>query len=296
MSCTSFVSHRIWLCRAAKKLKSDNSFAGCRLLSSSAVDGNILKVERNESSGVLTLTLNRPKQRNALSRALLEALREQLSLAAENPKDVRAVILQGEGPVFSAGHDLRELVADPENPAIVFELCSEVMQLLPNVPQPTVAAVEGLATAAGCQLAAACDMVIGSPDSGYCTPGARSIGLFCHTPAVPIVRSVGIKRALDMLYTGRVVSSQEALSYGLVTRLAENPREEAAKIASQVASFSACAVQPGKRTLYQQAGAATIEDAYEIASQAMLINLETKDAIYGIKSFISKKKPEWEHR
>ena len=262
----------------------------------SAEDTRVLKVDQTE--GVLTLTLNRPKQRNALNRSLLEALKAELEQASRVPHGIRAVVIQGEGnAAFSSGHDLKELISlDKEQQRDLFLLCSDVMQLLPNIPQPTIGAVEGLATAAGCQLAAACDLVVGNPMSGYATPGATTIGLFCHTPAVPLVRSIGMKRAMDMLYTGRTITAPEALQYGLITHIAANPRREAAKLARHIALHSASALQSGKRNLYKQASADSLKAAYDIATPAMIKNLETTDAKTGIAAFLQKKPtPEWKH-
>lgn len=261
--------------------------------------GRDLLVEQGQTNGVLTLTLNRARQRNALSRSLLELLHTELEEAAKAPHDIRAIILQAEGNVFSSGHDLKELRnATQSEQKDVFELCSEVMQLLPSIPQPTIGAVDGLAIAAGCQLVASCDLVVGNPMSGYATPGAKTIGLFCHTPGVPLVRCIGLKKALDMLYTGRTITAFEALQYGLITHVAANPRREALKIAGQIASQSASAMQSGKHILYQQAERSTLEEAYEVASQAMLDNMQTNDAQEGIDAFIEKRDgvPEWKHK
>ncbi len=252
-----------------------------------------------EQDGILTLTLNRPKQRNALNGALLESLRVQLETASQVPRDIRVVVIQSQGnnAVFSSGHDLKEMMSlGGDGQRDLLQLCSHVMQLLPSIPQPTIAAVDGLATAAGCQLVAACDLAIGNPMSGYSTPGATTIGLFCHTPAVPLVRCIGLKRALEMLYTGRTITAPEALQYGLITSLAANPRRQAAKLAHKLAGQSAGAMQAGKQIFYQQASAENLEKAYDLADQGMLQNLQTEDAKAGIESFLQKTaKPEWIH-
>jgi enoyl-CoA hydratase/carnithine racemase len=250
-----------------------------------------------DQNGVLTLTLNRPKQRNALNLSMLESLRNELDYAATVPREIRVVVLQAEGLVFSSGHDLKELMfLDKAGQQHIFELCSTVMQLLTTIPQPTIGAVAGLATAAGCQLVAACDLVVGSPRSGYATPGAKTIGLFCHTPGVPLVRCIGLKKALDMLYTGRTITASEALQYGLITHIAANPRREALKLAEQIAGQSSCAMQSGKRAFYQQAEAESLKSAYQLASAAMLENLQTKDAQQGIECFVQKRGVvDWKH-
>lgn len=253
----------------------------------------------NEDNGVLTLTLNRPRQRNALDKKLLQAFKSELDRASVSPKDIRAVVIQSvKGcPVFSSGHDLKEMMAvDSSEQADLYALCGTITGLLPALPQPTIAAVDGLATAAGLQLVAACDLVVANPTSTFSTPGAKSIGLFCHTPAVSLVRSVGLKQALDMVFTGRPVSAQEALQFGLVTQLAEDPQKDAAELAQLIASKSAAAVQAGKRTLYSQASARSLKTAYEIATDAMIGNLQTSDAKSGIGAFLRKEpQPIWKH-
>jgi len=241
------------------------------------------------TNGVLTLTLNRPRQRNALNGSLLTSLHRELETAGKIPEDIRVILLQAEGRVFSSGHDIKELMnLDKAGQGQMFELCSEVMQLLVDIPQPTICAVEGLAVAAGCQLVASCALVVGDPRSGYATPGAKTIGLFCHTPAVPLVRCIGLKKALDMLYTGRTITASEALQYGLITHTAANPRREAMKLAEDIASQSTFAMQSGKRTFYQQVEAQSLKGAYQIASTAMVENLQTKDTQYGLESFLRK--------
>jgi enoyl-CoA hydratase/carnithine racemase len=270
--------------------------------SSSSTSAALLHSVKDEY-GVLTLSLNRPEQRNALNRPLLELLQQEL-LQASTSSDVRAIVLRSEGPDFSSGHDLKELSStflneeeessSEEEQLELFRLCSDVMKILPSMPQPTICAVQGLATAAGCQLVAACDLAIANPKSGFCTPGV-TLGLFCHTPAVPLVRCVGIKRAMHMLYTGQVITAQEALDYGLITQIKGNARKEAQKVAQQLASQSACAIQLGKRTLHEQASASCLDEAYEIASRAMVENLKYRDARHGIESFLEKKPPTWKH-
>ncbi len=248
-------------------------------------------------NGVLTLTLNRPEQRNALNVSLLESMLKELESAASVPRDIRAIVLQAEGRVFSSGHDLKELMSlDQAGQQHIFDLCSTVMQRLTSIPQPTICAVEGLATAAGCQLVAACDLVVGDPRSGYATPGGTTIGLFCHTPGVPLVRCIGLKKALDMLYTGRTITASEAVQYGLITHVAANPRREASKLAAQIAGQSACAMQSGKQIFYRQTEAESLKAAYQLASAAMVENLQTKDATEGINAFVGKREcMEWKH-
>jgi enoyl-CoA hydratase/carnithine racemase len=280
----------------------------------------VLLSNLDTTTGVLTLTLNRPRQHHALNLALLEALHRELSSAANNRGDIRAVVIESSGPVFSSGHDLKELIVTPTTTTTtrkIFQTCRQVMQLLSNnnseeaIPQPTIASVQGLATAAGFQLAAACDLVLATPGAQFATPGVSSIGLFCHTPAVELVRcTVGPKVALDMLYTGRILSAEEALRHGLVSRIIAGGeselRDATHELARAIASRSAPAMQLGKRTVYkqqqiqqqqQQQQPNSRHDAYEIATQAMLDNLEMEDAKAGIDAFLNKQpSPEWKHK
>lgn len=281
-----------------------------RWMSSSTVtdDDETPLLQRLDSNGILTLTLNRPKQRNALNRKLLEALHTTLKDAGnsiDTADPVRVVILQSHGYVFSSGHDLKELSALSTNNngsnnknAIreLFDLCSDTMQLLQTIPQPTICAVEGLATAAGCQLAASCDVVVASSLASFQTPGV-TLGLFCHTPAVPLVRCIGRKQAMDMLLTGRALSANEALAHGLVSRLAKDAQKEAAKIAKTIATErSAAVLRMGKGVFYQQEAMNDIRDAYDVASAAMAKNMEMHDAMHGINCFLEKKIPEFQDK
>jgi enoyl-CoA hydratase/carnithine racemase len=266
-----------------------------------------LLLQTLDSHGILTLTLNRPKQRNALNRALLQSLHNALKDVAKSVEDraldmVQVVVLQSHGSVFSSGHDLKELSAlsksnDDKN-AIqeLFDLCSDTMQLFQTIPQPTICAVQGLATAAGCQLVASCDIVVASSLASFQTPGV-TLGLFCHTPAVPLVRCIGRKQAMDMLLTGRALSANEALSHGLVSRLAEDAPKEAAKIAKTIATERSGAVlRMGKQIFYQQAAKCDIRDAYNVTSAAMIKNMELYDARHGIECFLEKKEPKFQDK
>ncbi|KAL3921396.1 MAG: hypothetical protein SGILL_002770 [Bacillariaceae sp.] len=263
-----------------------------------------------DENGVLTLTLNRPKQRNALNRELLESLHGSLTSAAENSvanssnskttdNPVRVVVLQSHGYIFSSGHDIKELHGLKDDTAAIqdlFELCTETMLAFSKIPQPTICAVEGLATAAGCQLVASCDVVVASSLASFSTPGGSNIGLFCHTPATPLSRAIGSKQALDMLYTGRELSANEALTHGLVSRLAKDAQKEAAKMAKQIATqTSAATTAMGKRVFHQQHQAScSVEDAYKVATQAMVDNMELEDAKHGIDAFLKKEKPDFQ--
>ncbi|HZR80617.1 MAG TPA: enoyl-CoA hydratase [Candidatus Binatia bacterium] len=246
--------------------------------------------------GVLRLVLDRPAQRNALSAELLGALEAALRDAARDPA-VRAIVIAGNGPAFSAGHDLREIAngssADTDE---VFRRCSIVMQLLHEVPQPTVARVHGIATAAGCQLVAACDLAVAAASATFATPGVR-IGLFCSTPAVPLVRAIGRKRALEMLFTGAPIDARTALEWGLVNRVVPDVELDRSidELVAPILAASAHAVALGKQTFYRQVDRPEHE-AYEVASETMCVNAADDDAHEGIAAFLGKRSPTWKRR
>lgn len=255
----------------------------------------ILQERRND--GVALITLDRPKARNALSLAMLEAL----AAALRASEDARCVVLAANGPAFSAGHDLRELTAAREEAdggraftARTMALCSRVMQQVVNHPVPVIAAVEGIATAAGCQLVASCDMAVATPGSKFCTPGV-DIALFCSTPAVAVSRAIPRKAAMEMLLTGRMVGAEEAKDLGLINRLAEDARGAALELAAQVAARSAVTIRLGKRGFLEQAGL-PLAEAYDAASAVMVENMMAADAAEGIGAFLGKRAPHWQDR
>lgn len=240
---------------------------------------------------VAILTLNHPEKRNALSQAMLTALREHLSRIGKDSQ-IRVVILRASGPVFSSGHDLRELQDCPaETCAAIFALCTEVMEAIRLLPQPVIAQVQGLATAAGCQLVATCDLVVASETAAFATPGVK-IGLFCTTPAVALSRAVSPKKALEMLFTGTPISAQEAERIGLINRVvpAERLADETLQLAHQVASAAGPILALGKRAFYRQI---TLDRpaAYELAQQVMVENAQLAEARDGIKAFLEKRPP-----
>lgn len=246
-----------------------------------------------DAHGVATLTLNNPERRNALSSPTLEALERLLGEIADD-YDVRVVVLRSEGPVFSSGHDLNELVnGDAEDYTAVFEACTRVMEAIRLLPKPVIAQVQGLATAAGCQLVATCDIAVAADTAAFATPGVQ-IGLFCTTPGVAVARSVMPKKAMEMLLTGRAISAQEALEFGLISRIAsaDELEEQVTQLARQVASASAHTLALGKAAFYQQ-----IEmdrpAAYQFASKVMVDNLLADDAKEGISAFLEKRQPVW---
>lgn len=248
---------------------------------------------RVEEDGVVTrLTMDRPDRRNALSTGMMTELTEALRAAAG-----RVVVIAGEGPAFSAGHDLAELqAADPAEAERIFATCTELMTTVQSVDQPVIARVHGVATAAGCQLVAACDLAVAEAGARFATPGVR-IGLFCSTPMVPLARAVGPKRALEMLFTGDLVDAATAEAWGLVNRVvpAERLDDEVAALAQRIAEASPMVLALGKRTFYAQAAMAQAE-AYELAGATMCANLDTHDAREGISAFLEKRTPTWSGR
>jgi enoyl-CoA hydratase/carnithine racemase len=259
-------------------------------------------VLREHSGGITLLTLNRPDLRNSLSEAMLSALGEAFVAIAHDPK-VRAVVIAANGPVFCAGHDLKELTAhrnDADRGRAYFlhvmETCSALMQSIIRLPQPVIAAVQGTATAAGCQLVASCDLAVASSLAGFCTPGV-DIGLFCSTPMVALTRNVARKHAMDMLLTGDTVSAEHAARIGLVNRVVSpgTEREHAIKLARQIAAKSAMAVRLGKEAFYRQSEMG-LSDAYRFASHVMVENMLRYDAAEGIGAFLEKRPPKWEDR
>nr|WP_256336775.1 enoyl-CoA hydratase [Belnapia rosea] len=263
---------------------------------------NTPPVTRRDEGAVAILTLDRPTARNSLSRAMLSALQAALDGVAAD-RAIRAVVLAAEGPAFCAGHDLKEITArraDPDGGAAFFAdtmaACSAVMQAVVALPQPVVAAVQGIATAAGCQLAASCDLVIAASTAKFCTPGV-DIGLFCSTPGVALARAVPRKSAMEMLLLGEMVPAEEAQRMGLVNRVVapEAVLPAALDLAGRIAARSAVAVQMGKRGFNTQA-ALPLAEAYDAAGRVMVENLLAEDAAEGIGAFVAKRRPEWRHR
>lgn len=245
-------------------------------------------------NGVTTLTLNRPDRRNAMSTALLSEFEEVLEALNSN-NSVKVVILTGSGPVFSAGHDLAELRSEPafDQHHALFQLCSRVMTSINALPQPVIAKVHGVATAAGCQLVATCDLAIASTDAKFATPGV-SIGLFCTTPAVALGRAVGRKQAMEMLLTGDMIDAETALGYGLVNRVVSPADLDATvmALATSIAGRSSETIAVGKRTFYEQIDM-DLTDAYAHASEVMAKNMMSADAEEGIDAFLEKRDPVW---
>lgn len=246
---------------------------------------------------VTRLALNRPERRNALSLALMREMLEALDTVAADP-DARVLVISGNGPAFSAGHDLAEMQAtnDAGFYEDLFSTCVRLMTRLHEIPQPVIARVHGVATAAGCQLVAACDLAIAAADARFATPGVN-IGLFCSTPMVPVARSVGRKRALEMLFTGEMIDAATALDWGLVNRVVEPDALDAAvdELAARIAQASGYVLGLGKRAFYGQdqlpEGA-----AYDIACPVMVDNAQAADAHEGMAAFLEKRAPTWPSR
>jgi enoyl-CoA hydratase/carnithine racemase len=255
---------------------------------------------REDQGAVAILTLNRPDARNSLSEALLEALGHELDAIAADRR-LRAVILTASGPAFSAGHDLKELTAHRQDAdrgrayfKLIMVMCSAVMQRIIRLPQPVIAAVQGTATAAGCQLVASCDLAVAASSAKFATPGVN-IGLFCSTPMVALSRNVARKHAMEMLLTGDMIDAEEAVRIGLINRAAApgTERDEALKLAKQIAAKSSATVKIGKEAFYRQLEM-TLSNAYDYAAEVMVENMLTRDAEEGVSAFIEKRQPKWD--
>jgi enoyl-CoA hydratase/carnithine racemase len=244
-------------------------------------------------AGVVRLTLNRPEKRNALSHDLLGRLFQALEQIAAD-REARVVVLAANGPAFCAGHDLGEMVGRSEGEyRDLFRVCSDVMQGLRRLPQPVIARVHGLATAAGCQLVAACDLAVAVDAASFATPGVR-IGLFCTTPMVPLVRAVPPKVALEMLFTGKPISAQRAYEVGLINRVvpAGGLDDAVQELVDAVLASSPLTLKLGKAAFYDQLALGEPE-AYHRATEVMTDNALRRDAQEGMSAFLQKRRPEW---
>jgi enoyl-CoA hydratase/carnithine racemase len=240
-----------------------------------------------------TITLNRPDKRNALSRALMGEVLDALDELGRD-RDVQAIVLEGSGPAFSAGHDLGEMVGQRlDFYQEIFDLCTRMMERIHRVPQPVIAKVNGIATAAGCQLVASCDLVVATETSRFATPGVR-IGLFCSTPMVPLSRCIGRKRAMEMLLTGQPIDARTAADWGLVNQVV--PEEEldasVAALVEQITRSSPLVIGIGKEAFYEQI---ELDEhrAYDLTKAVMAMNALAGDAQEGICAFLEKRTPAW---
>ena len=257
-------------------------------------------VRRDDADGVATLTLDAPASRNALGLAMIEALTAAFEAIAADPA-VRVVVLAGDGPALSSGHDLREIRAHRNDPdrgaeydAALMARCAALMQAIVALPKPVIAAVEGVATAAGCQLVAACDLAIAGEKARFALPGVN-IGLFCSTPLVAVGRAISRKAAMEMALTGALYTAAQAERFGLVNRVVPEGRalREAQALAREIGERSAATIAIGKRAFYAQIEA-PLSDAYALASKAMIENLAHPDSAEGIGAFLDKRAPKWE--
>jgi enoyl-CoA hydratase/carnithine racemase len=255
------------------------------------MDKPVVEFERQGDIGFVTLV--NPEKRNVMSRAAMRQVIEQLD-QCEADGLVKCVILRAEGPVFSAGHDLGEVIdsTDAERESL-FALCTQMMQKVRELSVPVIAQVQGLATAAGCQLAATCDLIVASEDAAFATPGIK-IGLFCSTPAVAVSRVIGAKKAMEMLLTADPVPAREAERIGLVNRVV--PREQLAQatleLAKKIASASPYTIGLGKRAFYEQLEL-DVPSAYAATEKIMVENAKAPDAIEGMKAFLERREPRW---
>jgi len=246
----------------------------------------------DEGDVVTAITLNRADRRNALSLELMRELQAALEQA-----NGRVVVIAGAGPAFSAGHDLTELVAcEGDDAAELFDTCASLMTTVQSIPQPVIAKVHGVATAAGCQLVASCDLAIAETGARFATPGVR-IGLFCSTPMVPLTRAIGPKRAMQMLLTGDLIDAATAVEWGLVNDAVPPEELDSAvdALADHIAEASPMVLALGKRTFYEQVGMPQV-DAYTLAAKVMTENAGTDDAHEGISAFLEKRRPTWTGR
>ena len=254
---------------------------------------------REDRGPIAHLTLNRPDARNALSEELMSDLQSQIDDISPS-LSIRATVIAGNGPVFCAGHDIRQMEnrrGDADGGKAYFKArfkqSSMLMQSIIRCPKPVIAAVEGTATAAGCQLVATCDLAVAGEDAKFCTPGVH-IGLFCSTPAVAIARNVGRKRAMEMLLLGEMISAEDAREFGLVNRLVPEARvlEEALNMATLIASKSLPVMAMGKQAFYEQFDPG-LAKSYDRATRAMVENMMLEDAREGLGAFLEKRAPNW---
>jgi enoyl-CoA hydratase/carnithine racemase len=249
---------------------------------------------REDHGAVAWLTLNRPQQRNALSVGLMAELDAALAAAGADP-EIRVIVIAANGPAFCAGHDLREIRANPgaDAYAALFAQCSELMQRIVRLPKPVIARVHGIATAAGCQLVASCDLAIAADSARFATPGVN-IGLFCSTPMVALSRNVARKQAMEMLLTGEMIPASRALEIGLINRIAPEAEldEAVTGLAEAIAAKSPLTVAIGKEAFYRQAEM-PLDEAYRYAAEVMTRNMLARDAGEGIDAFLQKRTPSW---
>lgn len=258
---------------------------------------NALVLRHDREDGLTTLTLNRPDQFNSLSKAMLDALRTELDAIAAD-ESVRVVVIAGAGKAFCAGHDLKEMRANHSKAFMqaLFRQCGDLMLAITRMPQPVIARVHGIATAAGCQLVSMCDLAVAADVARFAVSGIN-VGLFCSTPAVGLARNLGRKAALEMLLTGEFIDAMEAKAKGLVNRVvpADALDAEVERLAQAIIAKSAVAVRTGKGMFYRQLEMGLTE-AYEYAGEVMACNMMSEDAAEGIDAFMQKRPPQYRGR
>jgi len=251
-------------------------------------------VLRNDENGISNLIINRPTSYNALSISCMEALIEEINKVSDDPS-VKVLILSGSGKGFCAGHDLKEMRGNPERDFYekIFDTCSKLMMSIINCPKPVIAKVHGIATAAGCQLVATCDLAVADENARFATPGVN-IGLFCSTPMVGLSRNVTRKHAMEMLLTGDFISAERAYEIGLINRVVtfEELDDAANDLAQKIASKSPLTLKIGKKAFYEQLDK-DLKSAYEYCSRVMVENMMARDAEEGIDAFLEKRNPVW---
>ncbi|QBJ96328.1 enoyl-CoA hydratase [Rhodococcus sp. ABRD24] len=254
-----------------------------------------VRIEIDPKTGIGTILLDRPDQRNPLSTNMMRAVTTTLRDMADDER-VRVVVLRASGPVFSAGHDLSEMIDRTiEDERVVFDVCTEMMDTVQAIPQPVIAAVQGPAIAAGCQLAASCDLVVASKAAVFGTPGVR-IGLFCSTPMVAVTRAVGRKRAMQMLLTGETIDADTAADWGLVNIVVapEDLESRTRELAVKIAASSPLTLAIGKQAFYRQIDLPQ-DEAYKLMAETMAANAVTCDAQEGMTAFLEKRTPVWKN-
>ncbi|HSQ73287.1 MAG TPA: enoyl-CoA hydratase [Rubrivivax sp.] len=253
-----------------------------------------LVIEEKDARGIVTLTLNRPQAFNSLSEALLDALQAALERAAAD-ESARVVVIRAEGKAFCAGHDLKEMRAEPSQAYYerLFAQCARMMLTIQQLPQPVIARVHGIATAAGCQLVAMCDLAVAAREAKFAVSGVN-LGLFCATPSVALSRNLGRKAAFEMLVTGEFISAEQAREKGLVNRVVDGAQLDAEvdALATRIAAKPRIALALGKALFYRQLEEG-IEAAYDDAGRTMACNMMDESALEGVQAFIDKRKPDW---
>lgn len=255
-------------------------------------------IQYEKKDNIAYVILNNPTKRNALSLELMNKFQKQLNKIGKD-KEIKVLIIKGNGPSFCVGHDINELLGKEYDLTYfkkIFSTCTKLMKTLKEIPQVVIAQVHGAAFAAGCQLVAACDLAIAESKAKFCTPGVK-IGLFCSTPMIPLSRVIGQRNALDMLFTGRIISADEAKEFGLLNRVVDSNKldEEVENSAKEISKYSRYTLELGKKAFYKQIKLDEFS-AYDFAKDVIAKNCLDYDAQEGMKAFLAKRKPKWKNR